>query len=372
MLKALMASGEYEKFVDTHYHREWNPRAHNSVRNDPAFMPWHRAYLFEFENAVRRETGSCFTIAYWDWRVDNFAGNQIPTIVSDMGGEANCVFPQDEWNYACDEVYCASQSSRRCLRRQPGWWRQIGSLCGPATLQNGIVQATTFVAADSHIQGTCHSMPHMFFSGDMGTHQSPFDPLFWSHHAMVDYSWHMWQECHSNSHNTFISDIGGFANQVLPGFGSDKVLSSVDRAYTYAETWDIQNFATYQPNPNVDMSTLNTCSGRRELFWGGKSNKIFNAIKKATKKSFQSILKDIKNAGISVDKSFIKNKARAETFEALAVCKKMPGSAAEKFAALLKFECSKMPKRFVAKNGAHGEIAQVKGHEANFHQTYLC
>ena len=54
-VKTLMELGEYKTFVDMHYHKVWNGRAHSLAQNgDPAFLTWHRAYLYEFESAVRR------------------------------------------------------------------------------------------------------------------------------------------------------------------------------------------------------------------------------------------------------------------------------------------------------------------------------
>ena len=243
-------NGEYEKFVDTHYHRIWNGRAHGggtSPSTRYVFLPWHRAYLYEFENAVRAANeGSCFTIKYWDWRVDNFQGSTVPNIVRDMGGVGEeCRFNQADWNYACDESTCSSQTRRRCLtRRRPNGG---GSMCLPGTLQREVSYQGSFGRVHYALQYGCHVRPHTTFpASDMGSHESPFDPLFWSHHAMLDYAWQMSQDCGNGGKSSYDLFHGSALNQVLPGFGDDKLISSVDKIHTPNTAWDFNAYAIYQ------------------------------------------------------------------------------------------------------------------------------
>ncbi|GMI20559.1 hypothetical protein TeGR_g3592, partial [Tetraparma gracilis] len=64
----LKASGQYDLFVQTHAHLTNKNYAHGTS----GFLPWHRKYLMEYENAIRLQKPkySCVTIPYWDWAED--------------------------------------------------------------------------------------------------------------------------------------------------------------------------------------------------------------------------------------------------------------------------------------------------------------
>ena len=246
-------------------------------------------------------------------------------------------------------------------------------MCGPAVLQKGIAAATSFGAADMHLQGSCHARPHIALGGDMATHISPIDPIFFSHHAMIDYAFSMWQKCHKESEKMFLEGLGRYANRVLPGFGSNRIISSFRRKYTYADPWNIDDFATYESNPVIDAASplLDACetSGGRKLNEEDdrkQAAEILTQIKKVNRYSVENILKDIRRAGIKVVPSVVDTKAKVQTVESLVMAKRMPGTAKAKLAALVAFECSKTPQRYI---GPGGEIAVG---ESEFHETTLC
>merc|ERR1719401_226480 len=47
-----------------------------------------------------------------------------------------------------------------------------------------------------HYLETFHDTVHCNVGGHMCGHQSPADPVFWAHHAMIDRMWDLWQDCH--------------------------------------------------------------------------------------------------------------------------------------------------------------------------------
>ena len=66
-IEALMATGAYWRLLG---HHRMIYRAHGSMgageEGYRRFLPWHRAYLIQFERALRSVDDS-LSIPYWDW-----------------------------------------------------------------------------------------------------------------------------------------------------------------------------------------------------------------------------------------------------------------------------------------------------------------
>jgi tyrosinase len=60
---------------------------------------------------------------------------------------------------------------------------------------------TNFFTFGQQIEGTPHNTVHGYIGGTMGTGGSALDPLFWTHHCMVDYCWAKWN-IDLNNNNT--------------------------------------------------------------------------------------------------------------------------------------------------------------------------
>lgn len=59
---ALKLDGTYDEFVRVH--RDMNSISHGVAE----FLPWHRWFIYRFEDALREVSGNpCMTIPYWDW-----------------------------------------------------------------------------------------------------------------------------------------------------------------------------------------------------------------------------------------------------------------------------------------------------------------
>lgn len=71
--------------------RNWNNQAQIHFNHCPHgnwyFLPWHRAYLYHFEQICRELTGNeNFALPYWNWTKDK----QIPSVF--WGGSSNPLF----------------------------------------------------------------------------------------------------------------------------------------------------------------------------------------------------------------------------------------------------------------------------------------
>ena len=134
----------------------------------PEFLPWHREYLWVFENRLRLQN-SDVALPYWNWVKDR----SIPIRLAKAS----------EWGVtrgmdADDEV--GDYSSE---------------------VNEAIVQ-TTFREFHSSINGP-HGGIHMDVggtSGEMGNiMRSREDVLFWLHHCFLDKLWADWQESNSDA-----------------------------------------------------------------------------------------------------------------------------------------------------------------------------
>ena len=174
------------------------------------FLPWHRAYLYYFEEICRELAGDdTFALPYWNWTID-------PQLPATFWGATNPLDP-DRWNDPDNLV-------------PPGPpWRGVGSndsadatFVGATVIQD-ILDETDFEQFASFkssaprptqppfggygdLEGTPHNYVHGFVGGHMGDFLSPLDPIFWLHHCNIDRLWAEWNAPPLGNANTADSD----------------------------------------------------------------------------------------------------------------------------------------------------------------------
>jgi tyrosinase len=126
------------------------------------FYSWHRAYLYYFERICQKLTGNKdFGLPYWNW-------NQNPQIHGDFLDPSSPLFNA----------------------------RNNTNLTGNPAISNAALDPmftdTNFFTFGSQIEGTPHNIVHTSVGGQFGGGASARDPIFWSHHCMVDYTWAKW------------------------------------------------------------------------------------------------------------------------------------------------------------------------------------
>jgi tyrosinase len=134
------------------------------------FLPWHRAYLFEFEAICRKLSGAPKTwgLPYWNW-------SNSPKIPSAFWSGALSHTPRT--------ATAASSASN--------------AFVGPAAIDSilGLTGFTSFAGTNSgagQLESSPHNYMHNFVGGTMASYLSPRDPIFWCHHNMVEYLWVKW------------------------------------------------------------------------------------------------------------------------------------------------------------------------------------
>ncbi len=152
------------------------------------FLPWHRAYLHYFELALQ-DIDPDVTIPWWDWATSS----EIPPPYAQerVDGRPNPLAsaPINPMTSRREEDW-----PERTFR-EPGRVRPV--LAPPWRDRWDWAQAApSFSEFDRRIS-LLHNNVHVWVGGTMGQADwAAYDPIFWSHHAMVDRAWRIWQFNH--------------------------------------------------------------------------------------------------------------------------------------------------------------------------------
>ncbi|XP_052818054.1 putative tyrosinase-like protein tyr-3 [Mya arenaria] len=149
-----------------------------------AFLPWHRAFITFFEEALRRIDDRVF-LPYWDSSMDdNMAVSPALSVMWDnnhMGTGSGVVNsgPFAGW-----------------IARDNPLTRNVASGKGSLYEQSRIDQVMGYcMLADFHgLWERGHNSVHVWVGGTMAGLMAAADPVFWMHHAFVDYQWEKFRE----------------------------------------------------------------------------------------------------------------------------------------------------------------------------------
>ncbi len=126
------------------------------------FFSWHRAYLVYFERICQELTGNKnFGLPYWNW-------NQDPVLHTALTDPASPLFmARTNTTVAGNPAFSTSNLDT-------------------------IFSDSNFFTFSTQLEGSPHNTGHTAIGGTMGSTGSAGDPLFWTHHNMIDYCWYKW------------------------------------------------------------------------------------------------------------------------------------------------------------------------------------
>lgn len=257
----LKSNGTYQRFANTHMQamNTFTPpndpsTFRNAAHRGPAFLPWHRGLVWEFEQELRK-VDPTVSLPYWPFEQDASTANagQIPRLFSAayIGSDGN----RNQSNRVTDGPF-ASWGIIRMIGRDPQGLPTLPTQAEVNTLlqynnydsapydesssgfRNGI---EGWIGTNGQVSG--HNRVHLYVGGDMAVTftgaNSVNDPAFWLLHADIDRIWWEWQQAHGQ--NNYQPTSGGPTGhnlndimQLLPErFTPASTLSTQSMGYTY-------------------------------------------------------------------------------------------------------------------------------------------
>jgi tyrosinase len=211
--------GEYDQFVRTHieYYRSDGEPGLRVAHMAPSFLPWHRRFLLDLEEALRRVDDSV-TLPYWDWTRDRTT-TSVPWTEDLLGGTGRqsdrqvmtgpFAYRNGKWPI---EV---GITDTEFLTRDLSRWREPIALPTAADVEQALGDpvydtvpwdSTSVKGFRNKLEGwgtgrgavswRTHNRVHRWVGGQMLSGASVNDPVFWLHHAYVDLVWSRWQGRH--------------------------------------------------------------------------------------------------------------------------------------------------------------------------------
>lgn len=236
----------YDDYVWTHLAsmKSMTDQAPGWAHEGPAFLPWHRYFIWQFELDLHMIDPSV-NLPYWDWTVDGSSDASVagsPWTDEFMGGTGD---PRQQFEVVAgpfngrsgnwrltlfddDDGEPHDSNLRRnlggnpsatalptreqveeCLKEIPYYvapWRAFDHLMP----MQGMTAVPTQPSFGNRLEGwygtgSIHNRVHLWVAGgqDDGTNSgsmywmsSPNDPIFFLHHANVDRLWGRWQSVH--------------------------------------------------------------------------------------------------------------------------------------------------------------------------------
>jgi hypothetical protein len=232
-----MSSWNYDQFTKAHF--DATPYAHGT----PAFLPWHRHFIWGFEQALK-SIDSSVALPFWDWSLDSqrVADSDIvqPEYFGTTGDPKNhnCVTNGIAAGWNVLHPPPAHRFGQHCLRR----CFQFTALYTPEQVVAVINAGATYDTFRTSLENGPHGYVHAQGGGkcsdvgvgDLGFMSSANDPLFFVHHAMVDKIWLRWQ----NSCETFATLYGGGSAKITDllapwGIPVTQTMNSQGNQYCY-------------------------------------------------------------------------------------------------------------------------------------------
>jgi tyrosinase len=260
-INTIRANGVYDRYMQMHMEAMMTMTPlndpisdRNAAHRGPVFLPWHRAYIWEFEQQLKALDPSV-SLPYWAFEQEN--PNALPLVFSAryFGGDGNTV-QQDR---VTDSPFNWMFTRRIARDTEAEGVRTLPS----QNDVNAVMQireydtfpfnenSQGFRTAMEGWTGTnapwgMHNRVHRYVGGDMlpdetMSRNAVNDPIFWLVHANVDRLWWQWQQ--TNGVANYTPQTGGPA-----GHNINDVMQFLPRQGRPIDTFNIETDMRYLYN----------------------------------------------------------------------------------------------------------------------------
>lgn len=216
LIKAILnikASGKYNQYVLRHAQAPMK-----YIHRCPAFLPWHRQFLLDFENDLQEASGnSNLALPYWNWAEDAAWDNpkDAPIWQDDLmggDGDGNGIVKTGPFREGQWVIVNKNGSDAGPLLREFG--KGAPTLASQSDVDNALNttpydaypwNAKSNPSFRNRLEGWygdktpgLHNRTHVWVGGSMAPMTSPNDPVFFMHHCFVDKLWADWQVKYPN------------------------------------------------------------------------------------------------------------------------------------------------------------------------------
>ncbi|KAL7746171.1 hypothetical protein RI367_008508 [Sorochytrium milnesiophthora] len=240
----------FEVYAATHTDNWFTPHS------DPRFLPWHRLFLFAYENALRQFSPT-LTLPYWGWDEDANGPERSPVTTaryygSSSGGGGTCI-PDGPFRFTTHVVSPTPGSSvnarspPRCVTRGFNPQGPLSRFTSTAVLSQLIQQASSHSAFSLQLENGPHGQVHTWVGGDMGQRFSPNDPIFFAHHAFIDKLFGDFQTARQLPYDgqaySWVGRVASWNDPLTPYVKQDGT------AFTVADVWNPNSFCVWYAPP---------------------------------------------------------------------------------------------------------------------------
>jgi tyrosinase len=291
--------GSLHEFVEIH---DLNEGTSHGV---PCFLVWHRKFLKDAEDALRRINPN-FVFLYWNWSRDHQRPHSAKVwdaryLGTNGRGPEKIVRDGVMFNITCEWP----RSNPHLLRRDFEDGNTLPPFKSPFSIQISMDKCRNFRDIWEALEDEIHGVPHDAIGGikgDASTMYSPNDPFFWMHHMFIDMLWYSWQKKNGKE-----NDYSRTTTESMRPWGVPVADYLDSETYPVCATYD-RRFHDQEQPPNVNPQTT------RNFFTKTKNNPRFRASKKKETKSNTSISLSIKKSKYSYTSIKIKSYSEVGEF----------------------------------------------------------
>ncbi|KAI0509769.1 hypothetical protein F5B22DRAFT_648790 [Xylaria bambusicola] len=171
-------------------HQMYTPNVHQNAK----FLPWHRYFIWTFEQVLRDECGFNRAFVWFDETKHAGAFSQSDLFstqyLGSLGGSSHCV-TDGVFAGLTLNVGPGSGNTVHCLSRK-------GDASATAQCNTNYVNSCLSNARYQDFERCFEFGPHGYGHNGVGgvmadVYASPGEPFFWFHHTFVDRAWRIWE-----------------------------------------------------------------------------------------------------------------------------------------------------------------------------------